>query len=490
MLHTGIAAVADLRRRLEAPQVAVAQRAVAARPGAVVVARFAPRLAKVLPKVVVSPPGLPLHYRLAFAKHCRVVRLADRMARDLVEKAAVMAAEQPHPLGCLAWRCPERKLCRVHRVHILHVHCEPLRRDAVRLARPAGFGVVVDRPQRAVVDRHVGGRGPRRHLGGGHHSLKGAGVRRGLRQPAGDCIAVARGEVHHQLVQRVAPVAVKVHHSKIDKVAGSNLACVALDGLAAILLLRLVCLASQLLGESLFFFILNFAAGRLEGRIRGDPDHIELRQFRVEFPLERLRVIDVDRVSPGDLQHPVAHCRLIENRGDFGGKEAFSCPAAGEKHPLVVAARGRGDVDRNPCVASADAEVAVLHHDEQRVAGHVPPLGSLPQSADGAEHVQLVEKPLLDPEHLCQMVQRLVGKVVVRHSLEHGLEHLPCDVVVALPDCHDAHQELGAQIGAGRLVVTQFGEDLLRLVEHLLLDVTLRDPEAGIGRRGRLRMLV
>ena len=297
---------------------------------------------------------------------------------------------------------------------------------------------MINRHQRAMTDRHVTCAGAGRHFSGGHCSHKGSGVRGGFSQFAGNRIPITRRQVDINLIVFVAKITIIIHHPHVNKITGPYLVRISLDRLAKIPILFFR-VAGQLLRYCFSFLLLDFSAGSLECGVRCDPDAVKLGQFRIEFLFEIVRVIHMDFIGAGDLQDPVPNRWLIQQRRNFSGEQALASTAACQHQLLRIATRVCRDIDRDLQIAATDAEVTVVNHDKKRMTGRVPALGSLPQSADRAEHVQLCEKTLLDSINLGQVVECLVGQLGTWRALQNGLKQLPPHVEFALSNCHHTH---------------------------------------------------
>ena len=277
-------------------------------------------------------------------------------------------------------------------------------------------------------------------------------MRIGLSQFAGDLVPVGRNEVDLDLVHLPALIAVVIFHPEIDQVAWTNLRCVPLHRLSEVFVDRLG-FPRQLLRDGFLLLVLDLATGCGEGCIRGNADHLDLRQLCLELLFKILGIIHMNRIRPGNLEHTIIDCRLCQNGGNFRGKKPFPGAAAGEHHLFAVPPGIGSHADRYLRIASADPKVTIVYHDEKRVPGSMPAFRLLPQSADGPQHVQLIQKSLLDAKHLGQMVKRLVGEGVFRHALKYGLKHLAGHIKIALSNRHHSHHEFRTQIHLRRFRV-------------------------------------
>src|SRR5262249_51889678 len=154
---------------------------------------------------------------------------------------------------------------------------------------------------------------------------------------------------------------------------------------------------------------------------------------------------------------------------EVGAEQALAGAAAAEVDDLLVAARLGDDADRNAGVTAADTQVAVLHHDRQRLTRGVVAFAVAAQAADRAQQLQLFDIALLGPVHFRQVVEHLVGNFDGRHALEDAAEDGPGLVAVAAPACQHAAQELRTDGDVTLAAARQTLERLLRLVIHLLL---------------------
>ena len=311
---------------------------------------------------------------------------------------------------------------------------------------------MIDRQQRFVVDGSAICYCTGRHLRGGHRPLKHSRMRIGLSQLAGDLVPVGRNEVDLDLVHLPALIAVVILHPEIDQVAGTNLRCVPLNRLSKVFVDRLG-FPRQLLRDGFLLLVLDLATGCGEGCIRGNADHLDLRQLCLKLFFEFLGIIHMNRIRPGNLKHAIIDSCLSQNGGNFRSKKPLAGAAAGEHHLFTVPPGIGSHADRDLRIAPADPEVTVVYHDEKRFAGSMPAFRLLPQSADGPQHVQLIQKSLLDAKHLGQMVKRLVGEGVFRHALKHGLKHLAGPIKIALSNRHHSHHEFRTQIHLRRFRV-------------------------------------
>src|SRR5207253_2164874 len=120
----------------------------------------------------------------------------------------------------------------------------------------------------------------------------------------------------------------------------------------------------------------------VEFGVAGDADFGVGQRDVLELLLERLRIIAADDVLAGQLEPAIALDRGPKARLEVGAEQALARPAGQQIDRLLIAARLRPDAHRDAGVTAADAEVAVLHDDGQRVAGAVPALAVATEPAD------------------------------------------------------------------------------------------------------------
>ena len=94
----------------------------------------------------------------------------------------------------------------------------------------------------------------------------------------------------------------------------------------------------------------------------------------MELLLELLGVVYRDDVATGDLEDAISGICLAEDGWEFGEENSFASASAGEEGFLAVISRVGADDDRDAGVTAADAEVGVLYHDREGLAGSVPEL--------------------------------------------------------------------------------------------------------------------
>ncbi len=209
-----------------------------------------------------------------------------------------------------------------------------------------------------------------------------------------------------------------------------------------------------------------------------------------ELLLERLGVIALDHVLAGQLEDLVALDGRAEACFQVGPEQALAGAAADEVDDLLIAARLGGDAHRDAGMAPADAQVAVLDHDRQRLARRVPALAVAAQSADGAQQLQLIDVALLGAVDLGQVVEHLVGQFGGRHAFQDGAEDGAGLLAVAAPAGQHAAQELRPDDHVALPAAGQALERQLGLVVDLLLHEGLADAELGLDRLRRLGVAV
>ena len=294
-----------------------------------------------------------------------------------------------HPHGCFVLRIGRGQSDAFHLPQLLHIHAKRLRSRAVRLAAPCGGGIVVDRHQRAVIERGIGSARARREFAGLDHAFEHTAVAGRFRDLHPDLVAAGCGEADADLVRRGGEIAVAVLDLRVDEVAGLHLIAGACRGAWQRLLFLLLDLLFECVGERIIFLIHDLAARDLKRPVGGDAQAGVAEKLELELLLEILRVIHGDDVSAGDLEDAVAGFRHAECRGDFGKENAFARAAAGEEGLLHIVARLGADFDRDARVTTADSEIRILHHDGQGVAGRLPLLRFLAEAADRAQRFQL-----------------------------------------------------------------------------------------------------
>ena len=100
-------------------------------------------------------------------------------------------------------------------------------------------------------------------------------------------------------------VAVRILHAHKDAIARLHLACGTALRDAPVDLLFLLLLALEALGQGFLFLIDDFTAGHGKLAVSRDAN-LDIRQgYRAELFLECLRVVALNHVAAGQLQHPV-----------------------------------------------------------------------------------------------------------------------------------------------------------------------------------------
>ena len=187
------------------------------------------------------------------------------------------------------------------------------------------------------------------------------------------CVKLDQG-----MVSLVGKVAILVADSKVNEVAGLDL--VGGSPLGNSLLLLLVLFVDQFLGKGFFLLLIlrHDAAGRIKLGIGGYVDFVGGHHVEAKILLEILGVIDGDDVTALQLKYPIVRRDLPKCSWNLSHEEPLPSTAANQVNGLLVAAGQGGNADGDTGMSSADAEIAVLHHNRQGDARFVPTLGFLP----------------------------------------------------------------------------------------------------------------
>ena len=178
---------------------------------------------------------------------------------------------------------------------------------------------------------------------------------------------------------------------------------------------------------------------------------------------------------------------LAQTGLEVGTEQTLSRSRADQVDHFRVAARQRGHADGNAIVAATDPQIAVMDHDRQSCAGDMPPLAGATESPDRPQQVELVDVTLFGPVHFGQIEEGLVGEIDIGDSFQHAAQNVAGLVAIAATEGQYAAQEFrphdDIDFGpTGQLLEHQFG-----LVEHLLREERLADPELridGLRRQG------
>ncbi len=411
-----------------------------------------------------------------------------RVCRQAEPDAAIVAAFQGAADRGVLLRIGGGDRHLVHPLEVLHVDRQDLRRDAVRLADPERLRVLVDRHERAVIDGRIRSQGTGRQFAGLDGPFENAGVRARFDEGGRYLVAARRRQLDGDRVGFVGQIAVGVLDAQVDQVARLDLRAGPIDRLALVGVR--IFFALELVGETLLVHVDDLAAGHLEAGVGCHANLGVWQRHVAELLLELLGIVAADDVVARQLQHFVALDGLAETGFEVGAEQALAGAAAVQVDDLLVAARLGGDADRDAGAAAADAEVAVLHHDRQRLAGRVPALADAAQPADRAQQFQLIDVALLGTVDLGQVVEHLVGQLRRRHPFEDAAEDGPGRVAIAAPTRQHAAQELGADDDVALPAAGQALETLFGLVVDLLLHERFADPEVGLNRLRSLRIAI
>ena len=332
-----------------------------------------------------------------------------------------------------------------------------------------------------MINRRIAGERTRRQFTGLSNPFEDAGVGAGFLDRHLHLIAAVGDEFDHHRVRFIGQIAIRVRHLQENLIARLHMilrsSLRAAIGLAVLLLL----FTSQLLGECFFLFIDDLLTGHLEASVRGDLDFDIAERNGLELLLELVRVVALDLILAGELQNLVSLLDLTERRFQVHAEQPFARAAAGQIDDLFVAAGDRSHDDRNLVVSAADAEIAVLHDDRQRLPRRVEPLARSAEASNCAEQIELIHVSLFRAVNFREIEQRLIGQLDVRNSIEHGAEDFSRFVLIAAPMREHAAQEFGSYDDFGFAAGREFLEDSFRLIVNLLSHERLTDAKLRFG---------
>ena len=180
-------------------------------------------------------------------------------------------------------------------------------------------------------------------------------------------------------------------------------------------LLRLFAL--QLFGEGFLLHIHNLAASHRKIAVSRHAYFHITQRHRAELFLKIFRIITLNHIPPGQLQHAVIDGHGAKGGIDLTSEQSFtSARSAAQQHAFTVAARFGGDDHRDTVLAAAHTQIAVMHDNRQRVPGHMQSFTMLPQTADRTQEVELLKVALLQTINLRQAKQGPVGQLHIRHA--------------------------------------------------------------------------